>query len=121
MSSIERCPRCGATWPVVQWGNCGGCGNSAPAMTKADTDAIERALKLSREANPHLGDEAEVYGLNVGELADLRTRVVVLTEALERIKARATELRAGTDDWFELVEFEQVASQALSSSDSREK
>lgn len=25
MSSIERCPNCGATYPVVMYGSCGGC------------------------------------------------------------------------------------------------
>lgn len=36
-----------------------------------------------------------------------------LREALQKIANRAAALRHGTDDWFELVEFETVARAAL--------
>lgn len=47
------------------------------------------------------------------EIASLRARVEVMTGALEAIKAHATRLRAGTDDWFEMVEFQAFADQGL--------
>lgn len=40
-------------------------------------------------------------------------RLRTYREALERIRDRAIKMRKGTDDWFELVEFEADASEAL--------
>ena len=47
------------------------------------------------------------------ELAATKAELARMREALERIKAHAIKLRNGTDDWFELVEFEAWASRAL--------
>lgn len=44
-------------------------------------------------------------------------RIERLREALERIRDRSQKLRKGTDDWFELVQFEALAVEALASID----
>lgn len=44
---------------------------------------------------------------------DKDERIAVLEKALSQIRDRAIQLRLGTDDWFELVEFELCASNAL--------
>lgn len=40
-------------------------------------------------------------------------RIAALEDALRTIKTRAAAMRKGTDDWFELVEFEAFATEAL--------
>lgn len=46
-------------------------------------------------------------------IESLQADLEVARGALGRIADRAAKLRKGTDDWFELVEFEQVSRQAL--------
>ena len=60
---------------------------------------------------------AEDICLVVNEAADeltaLREETARMRAALEAIKAHATKLRAGTDDWFEMVEFQQFVARGL--------
>ena len=65
---------------------------------------------LSREAVRDL--LVEDYGDPVAHERD-KAKLAKAREALRCISERATELRMGTDDWFELVEFEQCARAAL--------
>lgn len=62
---------------------------------------VEALTSSNRQAAECANNQADVIGRLVG--------------ALEKIKAHANKLRNGTDDWFELVEFEGMASQALAS------
>jgi hypothetical protein len=48
-----------------------------------------------------------------GEIRALLTLVERHQVALEKIRDHARKLRAGTDDWFELVEIEAMATHAL--------
>ena len=67
-------------------------------MTKADTDAINRLLSDGRAGNPYeaFSDEAgwwnegftDAWAIARAELADLRSRVAILTEALDRAEAQ---------------------------------
>ena len=65
------------------------------------------------EAVTTLDSEREANAILTDEIASLRARVEAKDHALTLIADRAAKLRAGTDDWFELVEFEMIARQAL--------
>jgi len=95
------------------------------AMTKADTDAIERALRDAANGLRDLKSDQGDYGLcddAADTIADLRNRVAVLTEALEKVANGIISERSGP--YFDGYNSAQriskaIARQALSSSDSR--
>ncbi len=61
----------------------------------------------------HRDEDEEIIDNALDTLAWQRRRIDRLSEALQKIADRAAALRHGTDDWFELVEFETVARAAL--------
>jgi ubiquinone biosynthesis protein UbiJ len=108
------------------------------SMTKADTDAIERVAraladhiakvngdngwydKISDEERDYIRQAAAV-AIEATELADLRNRVAVLTEAVERIAYLCAALSRDSEKTLRANarEAETTARQALSSSDNR--
>lgn len=58
-------------------------------------------------------DKAKAITSALPALIAQAERVNALEAALKQIAKRAHKLRHGTDDWFELVEFEAVANAAL--------
>lgn len=80
-------------------------------MTDTPGTLEERLRKQARRRSSRSSETLEY--LAADEIASLRARVEVMTGALEAIKAHATRLRAGTDDWFEMVEFQAFADQGL--------
>lgn len=77
---------------------------------------------LTVEVLEQLADALKVAALTeaADEISSLRARVEVKDRALTLIAERAEKLKAGTDDWFEMVEFSILARQALKDSDNAE-
>lgn len=61
----------------------------------------------------HRDEDEEIIDTALDTLAWQRRRIDRLSEALQKIADRARALRHGTDDWFELAEFEAFATAAL--------
>ena len=74
------------------------------------SDLIERLrIVAAIERLPERGLASEA----ADHIEALEAKLAVAREALGNIKAHAIKLRHGTDDWFEMVEFEAWAGEAL--------
>jgi chromosome segregation ATPase len=89
------------------------------ARAELAKDRPQQALAVQRLIRSRIAANAENQRCNreyreaLAEIEDLRAKLDKAVEALEQIKKRACELKNGTDDWFELTEFNFVAGETL--------
>jgi hypothetical protein len=118
VSTLMPCPfECGHSLKPVVSGYCLG---SAEELQTA-TDKWSYTVRCSCGAQgPEMDTEAKAiaaWKLRASSTDTEDGAVERYREALRWIAARAATLRKGTDDWFELVEFEERARAALKPGD----
>jgi predicted nuclease with TOPRIM domain len=86
------------------------------AATAAKDAELQIAQKVIRSWTEYGEQKEEIIAAKDAEIEALRAENERLRETLGKIAGRAAELRKGTDDWFELTEFELCARTALKDS-----